>query len=255
MADKTFGWRFFGLSIIVMAVICLIWGNFDNGQPVPKNFPDRTQLAYAMGILTLLAGVAIEWRRTTAWAALALTAYYAIVVVGLMGGRVILRNLDIYGAYSGTAEQLAIAAGALIVYASHADLEEATSKRLIRIGQIVFGVCAILFGGAHFAYMNLTAPLVPAWLPPNQEFWGYATGVFHIAGGLAILTGMQARLAAILLTVMYALFTPLALVPELLATPTFFAWTENATNLMLIGVAWVVADSLSPRPRAAQASP
>jgi uncharacterized membrane protein YphA (DoxX/SURF4 family) len=102
-----------------------------------------------------------------------------------------------------------------------------------------------LFGGAHFAYMNMTAPLVPQWLPPNQVFWGYATGIFHIAGGIAILTGIRARLAAILLTVMYALFTPLALVPELVATPSFFAWSENATNLVLVGVAWVVADSLA----------
>ena len=46
-----------------------------------------------------------------------------------------------------------------------------------------------LFGGAHFFYMNLTTPLVPSWLPPSQIFWGYATGIAHIAAGFAILTG------------------------------------------------------------------
>jgi uncharacterized membrane protein YphA (DoxX/SURF4 family) len=98
--------------------------------------------------------------------------------------------------------------------------------------------------------MNLTAPLVPKWLPPTQEFWGYATGVFHIAAGVAILTGVQARLAAILLTVMYASFTPLVHVPTLLADPSsHFFWTENAVNLALTGVAWVVADSLARRSR------
>ncbi len=247
MTEKTFGWRVFGLGMIAMAVICLIWGDFNSGQPVPKTFPARTELAYAAAIFMLIAGAGIEWRKATAWAAAALTVYFAIIVVALMGGRIILRNLGVYGAYSGTAEQLAVAAGALIIWASSARIDDARAARFIRIGQIVFGICAVLFGGAHFAYMNLTAPLVPKWLPPSQEFWGYATGVFHIAGGLAIITNIQARLAAILLTVMYALFTPLALVPELLATPTFFAWTENATNLMLIGVAWVVADSLAPR--------
>jgi hypothetical protein len=40
--------------------------------------------------------------------------------------------------------------------------------------------------------MNLTAPLVPKWLPPSQELWAYATGVDHIAAGVAILTGVQA---------------------------------------------------------------
>jgi len=105
--------------------------------------------------------------------------------------------------------------------------------------------------------MNLTAPLVPKWLPPSQEFWGYTTGIGHIAAGLAILTGVRARLAACLLTAMYASFTLLVHGPMLLADPSnHFIWTENALNLALIGVAWVVADSLRKagdplRPRSA----
>jgi uncharacterized membrane protein YphA (DoxX/SURF4 family) len=92
-------------------------------------------------------------------------------------------------------------------------------------------------------------------LPPSQEFWGYATGIFHIAGGLALVTGIQARLAAILLTIMYSSFTPLVHVPLVVAdSSSHFNWSENALNLILTGIAWVVADSLSPkldlRPRA-----
>jgi hypothetical protein len=49
---------------------------------------------------------------------------------------------------------------------------------------------------------------------------------------------------------MYAIFTVFALVPELLAGPSFFAWTEIATSIILAGVAWIVADSYS-QPRAA----
>ena len=94
--------------------------------------------------------------------------------------------------------------------------------------------------------MNLTAPLVPRWLPPTQEFWGYATGVGHIAAGIAILTGVQARLAAILLTAMYASFTLLVHGPMLVADHSSrLIWSENALNIALIGVAWVVADSLA----------
>ena len=94
--------------------------------------------------------------------------------------------------------------------------------------------------------MNLTAPLVPSWLPFGQTFWGYATGVAHIAAGLAILTGIQARLAAILLTIMYASFTPLVHIPTLLAEPSnHWYWSENAANIAVTGMAWVVADSLA----------
>ena len=248
-ADKTtmaFGWRVYGLGVMALAIVCLVWGDFDPGQPVPKGFPDRTALAHAAAAFMLVAGAAVEWRRTAAWGAAALTTYYALVVVILMNGRVVLAHYAEFGSYSGAAEQLAIAAGGLIVYATNAKIDAALAARFTRLGQLAFGVCAVLFGGAHFFYMNLTAPLVPQWLPPTQEFWAYATGVGQIAVGVAILTGVQARLAAILLTAMYASFTPLVHVPLLLAKPSSYTnWTENALNLVLVGVAWVVADSFA----------
>ena len=245
----TLGWRVYGLGVMALAAVCLAWGRFDPGQPVPKDFPDRAVLAYAAAAFMLVAGAAIEWRRTAAWAAGALAAYYAVVVVVLLNGRVILAHPGEFGAYSGTAEQLAIAAGGLIVFAANARIDPALAARLTRLGQVAFGVCALLFGGAHFAYMGLTVPLVPKGLPPSQTFWAYATGVGPIAAGLAILPGVQARLAAILLTVMFAAFTPLVHLPLLLADPSSYGnWTENALNLALVGAAWIVADSLA-RPK------
>ena len=231
-----------------LGAVSLAWGNFDPGQPVPKDFPHRTALAYAAGMLMLIAGAAINLRRTTAWAAAALAAYYALIVVIVLSGRLLLAHLNVFGNYSGTAEQLAIAAAAVIVYAARARIAADRAAGLIRCGQLVFAVCTLLFGGAHFFYMNLTAPLVPPWLPPSQEFWGYATGLGHIAAGLAILTGVRARLAAMLLNAMYCSFTLLVHVPLVLADPSRTNWSENALNLALIGVAWVVADSLA-RPR------
>ena len=88
--------------------------------------------------------------------------------------------------------------------------------------------------------------MVPQWLPPSQEFWAYATGVGQIAAGLAILAGVQSRLAAMLLTAMYASFTVLVHVPMLVADPaSHMNWSENALNLALIAAAWVVTDSLT----------
>lgn len=242
------GWRAYGVGVMAIGLVCLAWGNFEPGQAMPKDFPDRTALAYVAAAFMLAAGAAVEWRRTTAWAAAALAAYFGLIVTLLMNGRVVLRHPAEFGAYSGAAEQLAIAAGGLIVYAANAPIEPPLAARLTRIGQLAFGVCALAFGGAHFAYLNLTVPLVPHWLPPSQTFWAYATGVAHIAAGVAILTGVQARLAAVLLTVMFAAFTALVHLPLLLADPSSYGnWTENALNLALTGAAWVVADSLAPR--------
>jgi uncharacterized membrane protein len=246
---SSFGWRVYGLGVMAVGMACLAFGEFDPGQPVPENFHARTALAYAAGALLMVAAAAVEWRRTAAWGAAALTTYYALFVVFLMNGRLLLTGYAAFLTYENIAIQLSIAAGGLIVYATTARIDAALAARLTRLGRLTFGVCALVFGGAHFVYMNLTAPLVPKWLPPTQEFWGYVTGVAFVAAGVAIVTGVQARLAAILLTAMLASFALLVHEPMLLANHSIhFNWTESAENLAVIGGAWVVADSLA-RPR------
>jgi uncharacterized membrane protein len=241
-----FGWRVYGIGVMALGLVCLAFGDFHPGQPVPKDFPHRTVLAYAVAVFMLVAGAAIAWRRSVAWASLAVTTYFALAVVVLMNGRLLLAHYAEFLPYESIAIQLAITVGGLIVYATTAQIDAALAARLVRLGQIAFGFCALIFGVAHFVYLNLTAPLVPKWLPMSQVFWAYATGVGHIAAGIAILTRVQARLAAVLLTIMFASFTPLVHVPMLLAAPSsHWIWNENAVNLALIGAAWVVADSLA----------
>ena len=241
-----FGWRVYGLGVMALGMVGLALGDFLPGQPVPRDFPGRTALAYAAAAFMVVAGAAVVWRRTVAWGAAALTAYYALVVIVLMNGRVLLAHYAEFLAYEGLAMQLAITAGGLIVYAASARIDAALAARLTRVGQLAFGVCALIFGAAHFLYLNLTAPLVPKWLPPTQEFWGYATGIGFIAAGVAILTGVQARLAAVLVTAMLAAFAVLVHARMLLADPASHRnWTENAVNLAVMGAAWVVADSLT----------
>ena len=62
--------------------------------------------------------------------------------------------------------------------------------------------------------------------------------------GVAILSGAQVRLAAVLVTAMLASF--LVNEPMLLADHSIrMNWTESTVNLA-VGAAWVVADSLTP---------
>jgi uncharacterized membrane protein YphA (DoxX/SURF4 family) len=249
-AEKTtmaFGWRVYGLGVMTLGMACLAFGNFDPGQPVPQNFPARTALAYSAGAFMIVAAAAVAWRRSAAWGAAALTVYYALLVVILMNGRLLLADYAVYVTYENIVMQLAIAAGGLIVYATTARIDAALAARLSRLGRLAFGVCALVFGGAHFVYMKNTASLVPKWLPLGQEFWGYATGVGFVVAGVAILTGVQARLAAILMTAMLASFALLVHAPILLADhSSHWNWSEGAVNLAVMGAAWVVADSLRP---------
>src|ERR1700737_306898 len=95
ITEKTtmaFGWRVYGLGVMTLGIVCLALGDFLPGQPVPKAFPDRSALAYAAAAFMLVASAAVEWRRTAAWGAASLTAYYALIVVILMNGRVVLAH-------------------------------------------------------------------------------------------------------------------------------------------------------------------
>jgi len=240
------GWRVYGLGVMAIGMACLVFGEFDPGQPMPEHVPARTALAYAAGTLMVVAAAAVEWRPITSWGAAALTVYYTLFVVILMNGRLLLTDYAVYVTYEDIAMQLAIAAGGLIIYATTARINAALAAHLKRSGRLAFGVCALVFGGAHFVYMNNTASMVPKWLPPTQEFWGYATGICFVAAGVAILTGVHARLAAILMTVMLASFGVLANGRILLADhASHWNWTESAVNFAVVGAAWAVADSLA----------
>ena len=234
---------------MAVGLACLVWGDFIAGQIVPNDLPHRTALAYTAAAFLVCTGIIMQWRRSASVSAAALTAYYLVVVILLMHGPVLLARFKVYGPYEGLAEQFAIAAAALIVYAATARIPHSVATRLTLIGQLTFGLCALIFGGAHFVYMNFTAPLIPKWLPPSQVFWGYLTGVAFLAAGLALLTRIQARLAAILLTVMMGSFTLLVHIRILVVDhKTRFNWTELAINLDVLGAAWVVADSFAPSP-------
>lgn len=240
-----FGRRVYGLGMMALGLTSLAFREFDPGQPVPEHFPHRAILVYVAGVFIVVAAAAVEFRRTAARGGAALAGYYGLMVVGLMYGRLLPNHYAEYGIYEEVTMQLAIALGGLIIYAACGRTDATLSAHLTRLCQLVFGACVVVWGGAHFVYMNMTAPLVPKWLPPSQEFWGYFTGVCFIMAGLAILTGAKARLAATLLTVMIACFGLLANDRILLAgLSSHFNWSESALNLALTGVAWVVADSL-----------
>ena len=54
----------------------------------------------------------------------------------------------------------------------------------------------MVFGFAHFNYIDFTASVGAGVDSADQMFWAWATGAGHLAAGLALVSGFQARLAA-----------------------------------------------------------
>ena len=237
--------RIYGLGAVVLGISGLVWGDFAVvWQPVPNGAPGQTALGYAEAIPPLLAGLAMQWQRSAAPAALALIALYCVAAILLDVPRGIAHPSE-FVAWYGVAEHLALLVGGLIVYAYCARLAPATAERLSWIGRLIFGVCLIYFGLAHHFYLAYTVKMVPVWLPPGQTFWAYATAAGHVAAGIAILSGIAARPAAMLLTAMFVVFAILVHAPRIVLDPhTHINWAENAINFALIGAAWVIAASI-----------
>jgi uncharacterized membrane protein len=182
--DHRLGYRVYGLGAFALGVIGLIWRDFALvWQPVPQDVPGRAALACIVAVGLLFGGVGLQWGRTARLAAATLIGLYALDVLLLHAPRVV-AHIDMFGAWSGLAEQLALLAGGLAAYAGLASASEATAARLARIARLAFGLCLFSFGLAHFFYLPQTAAMVPAWLPPGQQAWAYATGAAHILAGL-----------------------------------------------------------------------
>ena len=86
------------------------------------------------------------------------------------------------------------------------------------------------------------------WLPPGGSFWAVLTGVAFVLAGLAILSGILDVLPARPLALMLLLFSALALLPLVLATPRdHVAWGANAYNLAAVGAVWIFAHGTARR--------
>lgn len=224
----------FGLGAVVLGATGLVWG-------------PHSVFGYAVLFISLLSGVILQWQRSVPLGASAFFVAYCSAVIFFH----VLRGLDhpfVYVEWYGVFENLALAAAALIICASYVRLDPATLDRLSKICRTAFGICPVYFGVSHYLYLANTVSMVPAWLPPGQTFWAYATGAGQIAAGIAIIVGVCSRPAAMLLAAMYTVFALLVHAPRIIVyLHAYMSWGENAINFALMGAAWVIAASIPSR--------
>ena len=233
------GVRVYAASAVALGLVGLVSGDFAAvWQPVPAGLPGRTALAYVTALVLIASGIGLLRRRTAAASAIVLAVVYG-AFAALWVPRVVLLP-RVLGTWNGVFEQLALVAAAL-THLAHTR----GATRLARGARLLFGVCLLSFGATHFDALRETAAMVPKWLPPSPTFWAAATGVFHLAAGLAILSGVRAALAARLFTAMLVTFGVLVWAPLLAADPrSHTVWAGNAINLALVGAAWLMADAV-----------
>ena len=249
----------FSIGMIAMGVISVISRDFAFGwQPVPAFHPGREALAVLCGLFMIATSVAILFRATSAIAARAifpfLVAWFGLKIPALIVAP------KIEGVWLGAGEIGMLLAGGWVLFASFSGLDDTgpfsriTGRRGIRISQILFGLAVIPVGLGHIFYPNITAHLVPAWMPFRVPL-AYITGIVQIGCGLAILFSVLPRAAAMLETAMLALFaflvwgpdTWFASTPKMAGSPTGarFPLTAFLITWVIGGAALLIAGSFS----------
>lgn len=202
---------------------------------------DGGVFAYCASAAQIFGGGAIQFRPTVKAGAVVLGAMY--LVVALLSVPQVVAGPRVYDHWGNFFEQFCLATGAAIVYGRSSAAW--APDTLARIGRTLLGVCVASFTLEQAIYLDVTAQLVPKWLPPSQTFWAVTTTVAFALAAVALLTNRNALLATRLLTMMLVIFGLVVWVPLLLSNPHRHSnWGETVETFAIAGVAWILVDVL-----------
>jgi hypothetical protein len=230
--------RVLGFALAAIGAINLWRGDFTIVyHPMPDFLPARAVVAGLCNAALLGTGAAIAIDRARRPAAVVLAGVLVFLSLGWIV-RVLLFPA-IIGTWLGLAEQLALAIGALAVFAQ----TRTGPLALPAICRIGFGLCQMVFALGHWLGLAETIAMTPAYLPPGPRFWALATGGLHLAGGMLLLSGIRPVLTTQCLAAMFGAFGLLVWLPALFGAPNAANWAGNLINLALIGAVLAVGDA------------
>ncbi len=251
----------FASGAMGLGLISILYGHFNlQWEPVPPAVPQV--LAYVSGALLVAGAVMMAIRGVMAWGSLLLTAFFAAWVVALKipEALAVMPRIDkapsFIGLWLGAFEDLGMTCGAWTVYAlstrcrEHPAIQGLSGEGGLRIARTLFGVACIEFGLSHFAFADVTAQMVPGWLPLRLDL-AYLTGAGHVCAGIALVAGVLPRLAATLEAVMMSSFVLLVHIPMVIwhkAGEGQLNWTLLFVATTLASSSWAIAGSLKDRP-------
>ncbi len=260
MDTRLLGRYVFALGMMGLGAISLVFGKYAlQWEPVPAGFPGW--LAYGSGAVLVLGGAGIFIKRIGMTSAAVLTAFLAVWVFALQGPGAwaavtapgAFKSLAVSGGLLGFCEDLALMSGAwtVMILASVNNDEPVipwiTDDRGLRIARTLFGLACLVFGVSHFAFLDITAGMIPAWWPAHRLFAGL-TGAGHLLAGVALITGILKRTAVRLEALMMSLFVAIVHIPMLLAHPKpedlQLDWTMLFVAISLAASAWAIAGGL-----------
>ena len=249
--------RRFQLSTAAFAIVMVtigLWGLAQSGfvaiwAPGISVPGLRAPMAAVCSLVSTFAGFALLWRRSAHLGASILLVLLCIWIVWCKGLALVHAPTELVSWESlGETAVIAAAAWSLSSGFGSNGKNDRLAGLVARSGpRTVYGLSLIAFGLAHFDYPDLTASLVPAWLPLHLA-WVYLTGATYIGAGVVLLAGRATWLAAALSALQMALFTALVWLPKIAAgARDFGTLNETAISIALATSGWVIVTALRPQ--------
>jgi uncharacterized membrane protein YphA (DoxX/SURF4 family) len=134
---------------------------------------------------------------------------------------------------------ITLAAAAWLLVTTHRNGD--VWRRVALVARLMFGATFLAFGFSHYLYHQYVESVIPSWIPAHA-FFAYATGAAHAAAGLSLLTGIQARLAATLLAVMFGSWVGVLHIPRVIAAQgDKNEWTSLFVAVAMCGASWIIS--------------
>jgi len=249
------GLTLFAVGMVALGALALRYGDFALvWQPVAPWVPGRVVLAYCSGVLMVVCGAGLLFRPAAKWAVRVLFPYLIVWALLKVPALVVAPQME--AVWLGIGELTVLLAGGWVLFARLGEIREDSlfgflaGERGVFAARILMGVSLIPIGLSHLVYSNITASMVPAWLPYRLG-WAYLTGAGQIACGLGLLFGILPGVAAMVEAAMVFIFAFLVWGPGIAGAPKQrLPWTAFFISWAIAAAAWVVAQNVGARKRA-----
>lgn len=229
------GQAFFAIAMAAFGTQFLLHALVAMGPGIgPPWAPSPRLLAYFVAIVSWAAAIGIAFNFQLRCGAIVL-AITILVRIALAYLPKLAATPHDPGPWTSASELLCLCGAALLA---------AGGPALVRLGRLLFALPLVVFAVQHFLYARFVATLVPSWIPVRL-FWAIFVGIAFVAGALAIVTQINARLVAMLLGTMFLVWVLILHLPRVSASlHNGNEWTSLFVALAMSGGAFMVAGSL-----------
>jgi uncharacterized membrane protein len=235
---------FIALALAVWGIMNFMIGDFIPGRAPswPEGLPGRLAWAYASGVLLIFSAVSILLPNEKTRFTVICSGIIILAWAGVRNLVAILPALDYGYMLTNFGKSITVGSGLLLIALDK-------KRSIYTFVCVCIGIFFLIGGIQHFIFVDFVKTLVPRWIP-GDVFWSYVAGIGLVAAGIALITGIQRKLAALIAAYMVFIWFLILHVPRGFGeTASFNEWIAIFEALfvsaVLVVIYWKAASDIS----------